>query len=60
MGKEALGEMSETLGKFAGMIVKELGGTGRQLVEGFKKGWREAMGETEPVAAGPAKRDEQA
>lgn len=60
MGKEALGEMAETLGKFAGMIVKELGGTGRQLAEGFKKGWREALGESEPVGAGPAKRDEQA
>lgn len=52
MGKEALGEMAETLGKFAGMIVKELGGTGKQLAEGFKKGWREALGEAEPVAAG--------
>lgn len=52
MGKEALGEMAETLGKFAGLIVKELGGTGKQLAEGFKKGWREVLGEAEPVAAG--------
>lgn len=48
MGKEAFGEMAETLGKFAGTVAKELGGTGRQLVESFKKGWRAALGEREP------------
>ncbi len=58
MGKEAFAEMAETLGKFAGMLVKELGGTGKQMVEGFKKGYREGAEEKEPVGAGVG-RDEQ-
>jgi len=52
MGKEAFAEMAETLGKFAGMLVKELGSTGKQMVEGFKKGYREGAEETEAVGAG--------
>lgn len=52
MGKEAFTEMAETLGKFSGMLVKELGVIGKEMAESFKKGWREATPETEPVGAG--------
>lgn len=50
MGKEAFSEMAELLGRVCGSIVKELGTAGKPLVEGFKRGWQQAMREEEPAA----------
>ncbi len=51
MGKEAFSEMAELLGKVCGSIVKELGSAGKPLVEGFKRGWQQAIQEEEPVGS---------
>jgi len=59
MGKEAFSEMAELLGKVCGSVVKELGSAGKPLVEGFKRGWQQAMQEEEPVATRDARQQQE-